>query len=221
MAHHLDVVFLDVGGPVYDDSTFRGAVLVALRSLGAAVSDEEYAREYDRLRRAQAGSFRRQLIERFLGPGASVRDVEALAALHWQYPPEALLPEVRPCLEALASRYRLGVIANQQSSVRAAMRRDGIDGYFEIWAISEELGVDKPDPRIFRHALDRAGVPAERAVMAGDRLDYDIRPARGLGMRTVWVLRGEAPDDPTPEQLAEADASVRSLAELPETLERL
>ncbi len=37
-------------------------------------------------------------------------------------------------------------------------------------------------------------------------------------MSTVWVLRGEAPMEPTPEQLAEADAAVRSLAELPAAL---
>jgi hypothetical protein len=40
-------------------------------------------------------------------------------------------------------------------------------------------------------------------------------------MRTVWMLRGEAPDEPTLEQLAEPDAAVRGLAELPGTLERL
>jgi putative hydrolase of the HAD superfamily len=40
-------------------------------------------------------------------------------------------------------------------------------------------------------------------------------------MRAIWMLRGEAPDRPTPEQLAEADGSVRTLAELPAELERL
>jgi putative hydrolase of the HAD superfamily len=57
--------------------------------------------------------------------------------------------------------------------------------------------------------------------MVGDRLDYDVRPARRAGMRTVWVLRGEAPDDPTPEQLAEADVAIRGLDELPGALERI
>jgi FMN phosphatase YigB (HAD superfamily) len=48
-----------------------------------------------------------------------------------------------------------------------------------------------------------------------------MRPAMASGMRTVWVLRGEAPDDPTLEQLREPDAAIRSLAELPAALERL
>ena len=46
--------------------------------------------------------------------------------------------------------------------------------------------------------------------MVGDRLDYDVRPAKRVGMRAIWMLRGEAPDEPTPEQLAEADGAVRS-----------
>lgn len=221
MTGHLDVVFLDVGGPIYDDAWYYRAVLAALRELGAAVSDEEYAAEYDRCRRAQSGSFRRRLAERFLGPGADPDAVTERASRHWQYPPEALLPDVVSCLERLSRRYRLGVIANQQSSVRDAMRRDGIERCFEVWGVSEDLGLEKPDLRIFRRALEEAGVEPARAAMAGDRLDYDVRPAAAAGMRTVWVLRGEAPADPTPEQLAEPDAWVRGMADLPEALERL
>ncbi len=128
---------------------------------------------------------------------------------------------VRACLEALAPRYRLGLVANQPSAVREAMARDGIDRYFEVWGVSDDLGMEKPDPRLFSHVLDEVDVPPSRTAMVGDRLDYDVRPAKAAGMRAVWVLRGEAPDDPTPEQLAEPDACVRSLAELPEVLERL
>ena len=58
-------------------------------------------------------------------------------------------------------------------------------------------------------------------VMVGDRLDYDIRPAKHVGLKVIWMLRGEAPDDPTPEQLAETDGAIRGLAELPVELERL
>jgi len=57
--------------------------------------------------------------------------------------------------------------------------------------------------------------------MVGDRLDYDVRPAKLVGMRAIWMLRGEAPDQPTPDQLEEADGSVHTLAELPAELERL
>jgi FMN phosphatase YigB (HAD superfamily) len=57
--------------------------------------------------------------------------------------------------------------------------------------------------------------------MVGDRLDNDIIPARATGMKAVWLLRGEAPDRPTADQLAQADLAVRSLAELPGALTQL
>ncbi|HEX2424729.1 MAG TPA: HAD hydrolase-like protein, partial [Actinomycetota bacterium] len=59
------------------------------------------------------------------------------------------------------------------------------------------------------------------AAMVGDRLDYDVRPAREAGMHAVWMLRGEAPDEPSPEQLAEADAAIRRLDELPDALDAM
>jgi putative hydrolase of the HAD superfamily len=144
--------------------------------------------------------------------------VEAKAARYWAYPPSALHADVVPCLEDLEGRYRLGVIANQPSSVRGAMERDGLARFFEVWGVSDDLGLQKPDPKLFSHVLYTAGVSPARAAMVGDRLDYDVRPAKAAGMRAMWVLRGEAPDDPTPAQLAEADAAVRDLTEVPALL---
>jgi len=57
--------------------------------------------------------------------------------------------------------------------------------------------------------------------MVGDRLDNDIEAARSHGMWGVWLLRGEAPDEPSTEQLARVDVAIRSLEELPGALERL
>jgi HAD superfamily hydrolase (TIGR01549 family) len=217
----LEMVFLDIGGVLYDDGVYARSWQRALREAGATFTDEAFDAEYREARAAQAGSFRRRLTHRFLGEAADVDRVEGIAARYWTYPPDALLPDVRPCLEALTDRYRLGIVANQPSHVRAAMERDGLDGYFEVWAVSDDVGLEKPDPRLFSHVLYVAGVAPPRAAMVGDRLDYDVRPAKTAGMAAIWMLRGEAPDDPTPEQLAEADAAIRSLDELPEALERL
>jgi HAD superfamily hydrolase (TIGR01509 family) len=212
------VVFLDIGGVMYDDSVYARSWNAALRESGAVFTDSEFDEEYARARAAQSGSFRRRLTHRFLGPGADIEPVERLASSHWAYPPEALYPDVLLCLETLSGRYRLGVLANQPTHVREALSRDGIDRFIEIWGVSDDLGLAKPDPRMFAHALHLAGEEPGRTVMVGDRLDYDVRPAREIGMHAVWVLRGEAPDDPTEEQLAESDAAVRALDELPQTL---
>ena len=212
------MVFFDIGGVIYDDTVYARALNVALRTLGAGFSDLEFDDVYRQARAAQSGSFRRLLAKRFLGEHADVAALEAEASRHWAYPPDALEPDVVPCLEALAGEYRLGVIANQPSAVKDAMSRDGLDGYFEVWGVSEDVGLEKPDPRLFTHVLQTAAVAPGRSAMVGDRLDYDVRPSRAAGMRAVWLLRGEAPDDPTPGQLAEADAAIHGLDELPETL---
>lgn len=222
MSGRLDVVFLDVGGVLYSDARYRDSLRRALRELGASFTDEEFDLAYAECRALQAGSFRRRLSARFLGPEADLREVERRAARWWRYAPDELYPDVRPAVAALREAgYRLGLVANQPSAVREALERDGLADAFEVWAVSEDVGLEKPDPRLFVLALERAGAEPARAAMVGDRLDHDVRPAKAVGMRAVWVLRGEAPAEPTPAQLAEPDAAIRSLEELPAALEAL
>jgi len=216
----IEMVFLDIGGVLYDDTVYARAWHRALRDAGARFTDAEFDEEYAQARTEQSGSFRRRLIARFL-PEGDLRELETLAARYWHYPPSALYDDALPCLEELRGRYRLGVIANQPGEVRAALRRDGLEPFFEVWGVSDDLGVGKPDPALFELSVKAAGVAPGATVMIGDRLDYDMRPAAQVGMRTIWMLRGEAPDEPTPEQLAETDAAIRSLVELPSELEWL
>lgn len=176
--------------------------------------------EFEACRRDQNGSFTRRLVGRF-APRADYRSVVDRGRELWEYPPGSLQPDARGVIERVASEYRLGVLANQETWIRDTLSRDGLAQHFEIWAVSAELGIDKPDPRIFEWALAQASVPVDRCVMIGDRLDNDILPARSVGMLGVWLLRGEAPSDPAPGQLAQADAAIASLEELPEMLGRL
>ncbi|HEY7668194.1 MAG TPA: HAD family hydrolase [Actinomycetota bacterium] len=221
MDRAVDVVFFDIGGVMYDDTVYARALDRALRELGASFDDAEFAATYAEARAAQSGSFRDTLARRFLGPSADVEAVERAASKHWAYPPGSLYPDVRPCLRELADAYRLGIVANQPSAVREALERDGVARFIELWNVSADVGLEKPDPRLYARAVAAAEVPAERTAMVGDRLDRDIRPARDAGMRTVWVLRGEAPDRPTAAQLAEPDAAIADLGRLASALDRL
>lgn len=216
MPGSIDFVFLDIGGVLYDDRVYAEALRLALREIGAVFDDADYDTEYAAARAAQNGSFRRRLATRFVGPSVDIDELERIASKHWQYPPGGLHTDAVPCLESLREAgYRLGVIANQPTSVRTALERDGLVTYFEVWGVSDDLGIRKPDPALFVHALQTADVAPDRSVMVGDRLDYDVMPAQQAGMRTVWVLRGEAPDEPTPDQLAIPDVAVQDLTELP------
>jgi HAD superfamily hydrolase (TIGR01509 family) len=98
---------------------------------------------------------------------------------------------VRDALDEVRDRgWRFAVVTNgptlvQQHKIRSA----GIDRLADAVCISEEVGVSKPDPLIFRTAAQRAGATLEGAWMIGDNLDADIAGARGVGARSVWVKR--------------------------------
>lgn len=64
---------------------------------------------------------------------------------------------------------------------------DSTGRHFRHVVISEEVGVDKPAPKIFHEALRRVNAMPAEAVMVGDRLELDISPALALGMRAVWT----------------------------------
>lgn len=220
MPPDLEVVFLDVGGPLYGDRPYYQALLQAIREHRAEASESEFWEEFEACRRDQRGPFTKRLVSRFL-PEDRHEEVVRRGRELWSYPPDALQPDVKEGLRALDGRYRLGVLANQQAWIRDTMDRDGIAGFFEVWAVSEEVGAEKPDPAIFRFALERAGAPPDRCAMVGDRLDNDVEAARRHGLWGIWLLRGEAPDEPTPDQLDRADAAVHTLLELPAALDRM
>jgi HAD superfamily hydrolase (TIGR01549 family) len=216
----IDVVFFDVGGPLYGDKPYYEGLLAGIKEVRPDADEDRFWAEFEACRRDQRGPFTQRLVGLFVDEAESDRAIERGREM-WSYPPESLQPDVKETLDALHARYRLGIVANQERWIRDTMARDGIDHYFEIWAISAEVGVDKPDPRIFEGALSDATSPPERCAMVGDRLDNDIAAAKSQGLRTVWLLRGEAPSKPTEEQLAVPDAAIPSLLELPAALERL
>lgn len=122
-----------------------------------------------------------------------------------------LLPGALELLESISGTRRLALITNGLSSVqRSRLGRSPIGPHFEAVVISEEIGVAKPDPRIFEAALEAMGDPAkEEILMVGDNLLADIAGAKRFGLATCWLnLGGRASSDgvgPTFEvqQLAE------------------
>ncbi|MGZ4106477.1 MAG: HAD family hydrolase [Tumebacillaceae bacterium] len=82
----------------------------------------------------------------------------------------------------------LGVISNGHLEEQTGKLRDhGLLGFFDHLIVSTEVGVGKPDVRIFEHALQVCGCEAHEALMIGDSYSNDIEPAKQLGMRTIWV----------------------------------
>jgi HAD superfamily hydrolase (TIGR01549 family) len=103
---------------------------------------------------------------------------------------EKLYPGVAELLASLSSRFKLGVIANQSAGTEERLTSWGLRDHFSLVFASTELGLSKPDPRIFAAASEAAQCTPAEAVMVGDRLDNDIGPAKAQGWRTVRVLQG-------------------------------
>jgi HAD superfamily hydrolase (TIGR01549 family) len=101
-----------------------------------------------------------------------------------------LYPDALPAIHALADAgYRVAVVANQPAVRAEQLRRIGVQP--DVLAMSEAIGVAKPDPRFFAHALELMGSPAPEAVAyVGDRVDNDVLPAMDAGLRAVWIRRG-------------------------------
>ncbi len=107
--------------------------------------------------------------------------------------PEAwqLFPDVLPTLERLATQYRLFVLSNFDQRLRRILAGHGLDRWFEDMIISSESGTSKPDERIFRIALQRAGADADECLHVGDDLQADGEGSRRAGIQFYHVQRPE------------------------------
>ena len=121
-----------------------------------------------------------------------------------------VFPEVEPTLEVLANHFALGVVTNGNADVR----RLGLADYFKFALCAEDIGIAKPDSRLFHEALQRGGTVAERAVHIGDHPGDDIAGAQQAGLRAIWYN----PAGKVWEAERLPDAEIRSLTELPALL---
>ncbi len=101
-----------------------------------------------------------------------------------------LFPDVPACLLTLkCDGYRLAVISNWDISLHRVLLMHGIDSYFDLVIPSLCLGIEKPDPRIFEHALQELDVPAGSALHVGDHPVDDLHGARSAGMHALLIDR--------------------------------
>jgi putative hydrolase of the HAD superfamily len=110
--------------------------------------------------------------------------------------------DVESALRLLRSRgLKIGVVSNWDTRLKTISDGLGLTPLVDFIVISAEVGVRKPDPGIFRMALDRAGVRPEDALHVGDLLEEDVEGARRAGVRAVLIDRkkritaGKSPAD--------------------------
>jgi len=215
----ITAVLFDLDDTLFDHWASTRAALADLRrrfpaldSLPAALVETEHRRLLEALHlRVLAGALTvdEARVERFrqllalaggTADGAAAAAAEAAAAYraaylaHWR-PVEGALE----LLAAVHGRLATGVVTNNVAAEqRQKIAACGFAPFLDAVVISEEAGVTKPDPRIFRLALERLGRPANEAVMIGDAWETDIAGARAAGIRPIWFNRvGAASPDPS------------------------
>ncbi len=121
-------------------------------------------------------------------------------------------PETAPTLSALKAKgYSLGVISNSIGTIEDQLRRSGLRDYFSTVLDSALVGVEKPHPRIFELALERAHCKASESVFIGDNYAIDVGGAELAGWRGILLDRvGAYPEADCPR--------INSLAEVPQVI---
>ncbi len=132
-------------------------------------------------------------------------------------------PDVIPTLMKLREMgLKLGVVTSGLAVKQwEKLIRLGLHHFFHAVVISEEIGVEKPNPRIFTEAAERLGVEPSECVFVGDRLDHDIRGANRVGMVTVRVRKGKYSDMEPENEEDVPDFEISRLGELLDVIRKL
>lgn len=121
--------------------------------------------------------------------------------------------DVIPTLEVLASRkIKLAVISNWDGRLRPLLHKLKLDSYFEVFAISLEVGAAKPSPVIFEYAAAKLNLPAASILHIGDSVEMDVVGAKAAGFEALQIHRSPA---------TSADAVLYSLTELTAPFDQL
>jgi putative hydrolase of the HAD superfamily len=231
-------IFFDLDDTLLDDtiSSERSAALVASELAGdRGVSPEGLAVAYmaaamdfwehlePRSRKPQSGAIRPMLWRAALEKHG-IQDPDLAQRLAARYDAVRierveLFPETLPVLHQLHGRYKMAIITNGFAETHdAKIARLELARFFDAVVLAGEMQLIKPDPAVFRHAMDELAVGPDESVMVGDRFERDITGAHAAGMRAVWV---NSRNETMPAKARPPEATIPSIAALPDVLGRL
>jgi HAD superfamily hydrolase (TIGR01662 family) len=136
---------------------------------------------------------------------------------------QALL-HVHKVLQNLRRRYKLAVICDTEASgekIREIMEKAKILEYFDVVVASSDVGITKPNEKIFRIALDKLNLQPSEVVMVGNRISRDILGGNQLGMRTILIKWNDRYQETITNELEKPHFTIRTLKELIPILNKL
>jgi putative hydrolase of the HAD superfamily len=174
-------------GARLNEATLRQAETASRRAIDAQARAERGVTGTDATRREGyfGNLLRAAEVESGLVPAIlAALEAENLASNLWRVP----LEHAAETLQGLRARgLRTAVVSNADGRVEALLRTAGLGNHLELVVDSHYEGIEKPDPEIFRRALSRMGVRAERAAYVGDIYSIDVVGARAAGLAPVLI----------------------------------
>ena len=147
------------------------------------------------------------------------------AEAYWQYRLRHCRPydDALSLLQNLANRYPLCVLTNGAPAMqRAKLTAAQLEPFFQHVFVGGEFARGKPDPLIFRAALEAVGCQPFQSVHVGDSLAHDIAGARGIGIHSVWINRKRLTQaDLANERSSRPDFEISTLSTLSDCLDQI
>lgn len=140
---------------------------------------------------------------------------------------QEMFPGVKEMLERLTKKYLLGILSNGFIKTQyQKLNFSGLDKYIARTIVSEEIGINKPNPRIFEYAIGETGA-TEPFLMVGDNGETDIYGAMRAGWNAIWFNPSEKPFPVSEEEMSKDGvsssllfANVRNMEELEYAIEQ-
>lgn len=175
----------------------------------------EISRDYLRMER-----FRRPLVEGGLSDAGARAVATRFDPLYLDHlaAQRALMPGATELLKWLRTRsdIKIGILSNGFKEVQyRKIHTAGLDPYIDLTVLSDDIGINKPDPRLFEYAMQRAAdTEPSHHLMVGDNPVTDVGGALGAGWNAIWYHPPRAPRGACPEGALE----IAQLGRLPQLL---
>jgi HAD superfamily hydrolase (TIGR01549 family) len=241
--HQIKAVIFDFIGTLtnvvdYDMESSKMKLAQAIIEAGFETSTEEFLQAYSQAHEKYRVIRYEQLVEvtnavwisealNRLGFNTKPEDMNIKTAVNAFFEDYIKTLELRPyaknLLRKLSATYKLGLISNFTFApvIYAGLKKLDINQYFNVILVSDDAGWRKPNINIFKEALGRLKVTAEETVYVGDSPQEDIKGAKAIGMKTVFVPSQFYTLENLSESKQEPDLIVKDLCELCKELPKL
>ena len=217
MKNSIKWIFFDMGGVLLDDSQAKvkaeQLILAIIQKINPKISLSDVQSAWIK-GSPQLGSLNVNVIKHLVRDKPDL--TKALAEYENRkseinyYITSKIRPEAKEVLLELAKKYKLGLIANQNILAKEKLKEAGIYDLLHHQTVSDENGLEKPDPKYFQAVFKETGANPNESVIVDDNIERALIPGKKLGMTTVWYKFQERTDIPKNQ----VNFTITSLADL-------